>query len=172
LQHFGRFWTRILFRCAILPILICSTAAAEPTRWIAPDEVSLGAVRITDDWLQRNGLPDNQSETLIAWMHDTGTLNDKNLGEATVALVGMLRNGAADLSDMNKLCAVAPKCIDYMAEGAGFNRSEMTAHLRERNLEARTALRKMFAVADLNHRGKNEMEVVLQARQLKPPSRY
>jgi tape measure domain-containing protein len=167
-KHFRLCCTPGFVLCGIFAALLSFPAASEQTRWIAPDEVSLGAVRVTDDWLRQNGLPDTESETLIAWMHDTGTLTDENLRRATIALVIMLRNGAVDLRDMNSLCAAAPRCVDYMAEGAAFNRREMIAHLRSGDLEARTALRKMFAVADLNHRGKNESSIVQEARQLNP----
>ena len=168
-------WARTLFCGALFGGLICSRAAAEPTRWIAPDEVSLGAVRVTDDWLQKNGLSKDRAwhatGVLLAWLHDSGTLSDENLRKALIPLVVMLRNGAADLGEMDKLCRVAPKCRWYMAEGAGLNPANLSSHLRNHDLEAKSALSNMFVSAGLDHIGKGEWEIVRKARQLKTPTK-
>jgi hypothetical protein len=139
---------------------------AEASGWIAPNEVSLGAVRVTDDWFRQRGLPDNETGTLIAWMHDAGTLNDANLRRATLAIVSMLDQGPVNRVGMRTLCAVAPKCIQYMAEASALTEKQMQLALNRRNLEARSALRNMFVVAALDHIGKNEMAIVREAREL------
>ena len=151
-------------------VVMSSPSESQPSQRIRDNEVSLGAVRMADDRLQQNGFsrPEAWHATgvLIAWLHDAGTLNDAHMGEALTSMVTMLKSGAADPEEMKRLCAVAPKWIDYMARGAGLSRPQVLAHLKGRTFEARTALLNMIVSAGLDHTGKGEWRFVEKARAL------
>jgi hypothetical protein len=157
---------RLKLALAVALLLGARPALADPADWIDSAEVSLGAVRETDDWFRAAGLGDGATESLISWMHRFHTLNDHNLAEASVWMRMMLDNGVVDLNGMQHLCTVAPNCIDYMAIGGGFTKPEMLRELKRRNLVARIAIRKMLAVTDMRFRTENCHELVNQAREI------
>lgn len=131
--------------------LFTAAVAFVATPACAGEDISYGAVRVSIDELEREGLGRVEARaytaTLIDWLHNSGTASDEAMTDALLAIVGMLREGVVNPNDLASFCKVAHECDRNLAQGGAMTIEEARSHISRRHWEARNALGKMFAVA-------------------------